>query len=470
MKYTKIVATVNASNCTEDLLRGLYKNGMDVVRINTAHATIEDMDKIVPLVRKVSEKLAIMIDTKGPNIRTSNIEIPIELNSGDEVLVTGENVPQSEAIQINYTRFVSEVRVGQRIIIDDNAMELLIIDKNAHHVVCKALRDGVVKNKKSINVPDAELKTPALTPKDRQFIDYAIKNDIAFIAHSFVRNGNDVLAVKSILETSASQIKIIAKIENRQGVQNINEILKIADGIMVARGDLGIEIPLEEVPLVQKSLIRACMKCGKSVITATQMLQSMENNPFPTRAEVNDVANAVYDGTDAVMLSGETAQGKYPIEAVNVMSRILEQTEKSPLHYFTRITEVPEELFAPKTRFMIHTAFEAAKSLPVKAIVCHTSSGETPRLCATLRPRTIIYAFSYDPQTARQLALTYGVYAIIHDYVEDPQELASISANLLIKQGYLQEDDEIVLLAKNLNTRRFNNVFCLAQLKELLRR
>ena len=264
MKYTKIVATINASTCTEELLRGLYKNGMDVVRLNTAHMEIADMDRIVALVRKVSDKLAIMVDTKGPNIRTCNLDAPLTLKIGDKLDLTGETVPQEKAVQVNYSKFTAEVPVGARIIFDDGAMELLVLGKSGGLLHCEAKRDGELKNHKSVNVPGAELKMPALTRKDRDFIEYAVKNDLDFIAHSFVRSANDVLAVRSILDTGDSDIRIIAKIENRQGVDNLDEILKAADGVMVARGDLGIEIPLEEVPLIQKKLIRACCRAWRT--------------------------------------------------------------------------------------------------------------------------------------------------------------------------------------------------------------
>ncbi len=467
MKYTKIVATINASTCTEELLRGLYKNGMDVVRLNTAHMEIADMDRIVALVRKVSDKLAIMVDTKGPNIRTCNLDAPLTLKIGDKLDLTGETVPQEKAVQVNYSKFTAEVPVGARIIFDDGAMELLVLGKSGGLLHCEAKRDGELKNHKSVNVPGAELKMPALTRKDRDFIEYAVKNDLDFIAHSFVRSANDVLAVRSILDTGDSDIRIIAKIENRQGVDNLDEILKAADGVMVARGDLGIEIPLEEVPLIQKKLIRACMAAGKSVITATQMLQSMENSPLPTRAEINDVANAVYDGTDAVMLSGETAEGVYPVEAVSVMSRILEETEKSPDYYFTRVREQISDS-DENSAFLIHSAVEAAERLPVRAIVCNTASGLSARLCAAYRPRKPIFAFSYNPGVVRQLSLTYGVYAGYNAFAEDVIDLTRQTCRTLIEEKRLAPDDKVAMLAKNSQSMERNNLFCLGAVKDFI--
>ncbi len=468
MKQTKIVATVNATTATPELVRELYHNGMDVVRINSAHTSIEDMDRLVKIVRGVSDKLAIMVDTKGPNIRTANIENPVALAKGTQVEVTGETVPQSEAIQVNYPKFVAEVKVGQRIVFDDGAMSLKVLRKNPKTLTCEAMCDGIIKNRKSVNVPDAELKTPALTMKDRDFIDYAISNELDFIAHSFVRCGADVMAVKSILETSDSPIKIIAKIENRQGVDHLEEILDIADGVMVARGDLGIEIPLEEVPLTQKAMIRACVRRGKPVITATQMLQSMEESPLPTRAEVNDVANAVYDGTDAVMLSGETAQGKYPVEAISMMRRILEVTEKSPQPYFTKISDISDAGRDEIHRFMVRSAVSAADELPIRAIVCNSSSGETPRLCSALRPKLPIYTFSYRPAVVRQLSLTYGVIPMHQKFIENIQELQKISAEALIEQAGFAGHDKVIVLAKNIPSKEYNNLFCVSELNDFL--
>ncbi|MDR0933194.1 MAG: pyruvate kinase, partial [Victivallales bacterium] len=430
MKFTKIVATINASSCTEELLLALYKNGMDVVRFNTAHMEVAELDRAVALVQKISDKIAIMVDTKGPNIRTCNLTTPFSLLQGQKVYVTGKAVAETEALQVNYEAFAAEVPAGSRIVCDDGAVELHVLKKQGDMLLCEALHDGVLLNHKSVNVPEVELNAATLTEKDRNFIEYAITHNLDYIAHSFVRNADDVEQVRTLLDAKKSSIKIIAKIENRQGVKNVDEILSAADGIMVARGDLGIEIPLEEVPLIQKELIHACRKAAKPVITATQMLQSMENSPLPTRAEVNDVANAVYDGTDAVMLSGETANGKYPVEAVSVMNRIVEETEKSSSGFFNHIDAVNTN-GDREYDFMIHTAIGAANTLDIKAIVCNTAEGRSARCCAAYRPRVPIYALSFKRSVVRQLALVYGIYAEYNEFVKSSDELGKVTARRL---------------------------------------
>ncbi len=467
MKFTKIVATINASSCTPGLLEALYKNGMDVVRFNTAHMDPSELENAVKMVREVSDKIAILVDTKGPNIRTCNLTTPLELKQGQTVYVTGAEVDASEAIQVNYVSFAEEVPAGSRIICDDGSVELVVHDREGSRLRCSAAHDGVLKNRKSVNVPDVNLKTDALTDKDRVFIQQAIKLDLDYIAHSFVRSAEDVEAVQTILDAGKSSIRIIAKIENRQGVQNIDSILRVADGIMVARGDLGIEIPLEEVPLIQKELIRASRRVAKPVITATQMLQSMEENPRPTRAEVNDVANAVYDGTDAVMLSGETAQGRYPVESVSMMNRIIEETEKSAPNYFDAIDRV-DTACTREYEFMIRTAVDAADSLPVRAIICNTGVGKSARCCAAHRPRVPIYAFSYRSIVVRQLALVYGVYSIRNEFMDSMLELTKDTAHRLITEKFLQPDDKVVMLSKNSQARATNNLFCLGEVREFV--
>ncbi|WP_294505935.1 pyruvate kinase [uncultured Victivallis sp.] len=468
MKFTKIVATVNASTCTRELLLALYKNGMDVVRFNTAHMEIPDLERAVALVRGVSDKIAIMVDTKGPNIRTGNVDAPLPLAKGERIGVTGSPASAGpRVVLVNYPPFAEEVPAGARIVCDDGALELLVRGRKDSVLECEAAREGVLKNHKSINVPDVELNAETLTEKDRRFIDYVVRHEIDYIAHSFVRNAEDVAAVRALLDAGNSPCRIIAKIENRQGVRNIAGILKAADGIMVARGDLGIEIPLEEVPLIQKELIRSARKAGKPVITATQMLQSMEESPLPTRAEVNDVANAVYDGTDAVMLSGETAQGRYPVEAVSMMTRIVEEAEKSSRSFFNQIDVVDTD-GDREYDFVIRAAVGAAEALDLRAIVCNTGEGKSARCCAAYRPLVPIYAFSYRKHVVRQLALVYGVYAEYNAFVEEMLELGHETARRLIDGKRLRPEEKIVMLSKNSPARETNNLICLGEVREFI--
>ena len=464
MKLTKIIATISTLNCGAEFIRRLYENGMNVVRLNTAHMEVEELEGIVKTVRSVSDKIGILIDTKGPNIRTCDLAESRAVVKGEEVRVSGDPAAEN-VIHVSYQRFADDVQVGQHILFDDGEVDLVIRSKSGSVLVCEACRDAVIHNKKSVNVPNASMKMPALTEKDRRFIWAAIQLELDFIAHSFVRNRDDVMAVRSILETANSPIRIIAKIENREGVDNVESILDAADGIMVARGDLGIEIPPEEVPSIQKKLIYSSMCKGKTVITATQMLQSMEENVLPTRAEVSDVANAVFDGTDAVMLSGETAKGKYPVEAVAMMRRIIESSESSSGEHFTRPAQTVNGIGADA--YIIHAAVRSAGDLPVKALVCNTGSGASARGCAAYRPRIPIYALSHHPQVVRQLSLVYGVTAEHCSCIEGPLELSRETARILLEKGDLERNDLVVLLSKNRPEIRRNNLCCIATLGEL---
>jgi len=461
MKYTKIVATIAGNGCTEELIRDLYDLGMNVVRFNTAHMSAEELEKAVAIVRSVSPNLAIMVDTKGPNIRTCGIEKPIEVKKGEKVRVSG--IPGGEGFCVNYEPFAEEVPVGSRIVCDDGAAAFDVIEKAGSGLVLQARFDSVINDRKSINVPNVSLKAPTLTDKDRAFIKEAVRLGIDIIAHSFVRNAADVAAVRAELGEAGREIAIIAKIENREGVDNLDAILEVADGIMVARGDLGIEIPLEEIPGIQKMMIKKCMEQAKPVITATQMLQSMESSPLPTRAEVSDVANAVYDGTDAVMLSGETAHGRFPREAVEVMSRIVTQAENASKQFKTKLDKVVEA--RRDTAYIINAAVNACDYLPVRAIVCATLSGQSARACSTTRKHVPIVAATPKESTLRQLALSYGVFPFLSAYCDDPFEQAG--AAIKVVKHYLTDDDLVMILGKHSQSLSRNNMCCLAHLRDL---
>jgi len=296
-KQTKIVATISDLKCDVDFITELYENGMNVVRLNTAHQTQDDTLRVIENVRKVSDKIALLLDTKGPEVRTSDIDNPIDVLEGDEIYITSDKIDNVKLFNVNYDGFVNDVSIGQVILIDDGETGLKVVKKTESALICKVQNDSVIKNKKSVNVPDASIQLPSLTQKDIDYIKFAAENNLDFIAHSFVRNKQDVIDVQLILDKYNSNAKIIAKIENREGIDNAEEILDHAYGIMIARGDLGIEILAEEVPVVQKKLIDMCIRRAQPVITATQMLHTMIKNPRPTRAEVSDVANAVFDGT-----------------------------------------------------------------------------------------------------------------------------------------------------------------------------
>ena len=329
MKKTKIVATISDKRCEVEFLEKLYRAGMNVVRLNTAHQDMEQALKVVENVRKVSDNIAILIDTKGPEVRTMLMDEPMHVDRGETIYLTGDPELKMEGklIHVSYPYFAEDIKVGDKVLVDDGDVELVVVEKKDHYLEMMVTNEAVIKNRKSVNVPGASLKLKSLSDKDRAFIDFAIDNNLDFIAHSFVRNKEDVMAIQAILDARGSKIKVIAKIENQEGVDNIDEILDYAYGVMVARGDLGIEIEAEKIPKIQRYIVKKCIESKKPVIIATQMLHTMIEHPRPTRAEISDIANAVYMGTDAIMLSGETAYGAYPEEAVTVMREVAEENE-----------------------------------------------------------------------------------------------------------------------------------------------
>ena len=444
-KQTKIICTIADNRCDQAFIRELFDAGMNVARLNTAHLSLQDADRILANIRAVSGRIGVLIDTKGPEVRTCEMKEPLSIKVGDLVNISDKSSPEN-GFKVSYEDFVEDVPLGSAILIDDGEIQLSSVEKKNGLLVCRAENDGEIKNKKSVNIPNVELGLPALTEKDAEFIDWATRNEIEFIAHSFVRNRDDVMAIQSILDMRKSPIKIIAKIENREGVDNLESILDVAHGIMVARGDLGIEIPAEEVPTTQKQIIKTCIRRIKPVITATQMLHSMIDNPRATRAEVSDVANAIYDGTDAVMLSGETAYGQYPVEAVQTMASIARNVEanKMSLSYKLPVVQQGGEL-APRNQ-IAKSAVAIAASLPAEAIITSTKSGDTAMVCASYRGKTPIYALSASERTVRELSLCYGIYAERIDIPPTTSELVKAGIKKLVDKGCFEMDDLIVFI------------------------
>src|SRR5690554_3572025 len=411
-KQTKIVATISDKRCEVPFLQKLYDAGMNVVRLNSAHLNEEGFLKIINNVREVSEEIAILVDTKGPEIRTTVAESPIELFTGDEIKIVGNpsGVSSRETIYISYSNIADEMHIGDDILIDDGEVDLKVIEINNDHLVCKVMNDGVVGSRKSVNIPGVRINLPAITERDKKFIALSVKHDVDFIAHSFVRNGDDVRAVQEILDELNSTIKIIAKIENQEGVDNADEILEAAYGIMIARGDLGIEVPQEKIPGIQRMLIRQAIFHKKPVIVATQMLHSMIQYPRPTQAEITDIANAIYYRTDAVMLSGVTAYGKYPVEAVRTMAKTAYEAERTKLaENDIRVPYADDD--REVTEFLAKQAVKSQQRLNVKAIVTDSHTGRTARVMAAFRGRNPIYAICTSKRLARELALSYGIWA-----------------------------------------------------------
>lgn len=465
-KLTKIVATISDRRCDVDFIKRLYDEGVNVVRLNTAHQSHADTLKVIENVRKVSDKIALLLDTKGPEIRTTESQIEIPVKGGDIIKIKGEpsQATTPDMICVTYPDFVADVPVGSCILIDDGSVEMTVVDKNDQFLACEVKNEGVIEGKKSVNIPSVHIKLPALSQKDKEYIKFAVENGIDFIAHSFVRSKNDVLAVQQILDEYHSEIKIIAKIENQDGVDNIDEILDVAYGVMVARGDLAIEVPREKIPGIQKMLIDKCAKRRKPVIVATQMLHSMIKNPSPTRAEVTDIATAIYEGTDAIMLSGETAYGKYPVEAVQTMTRIALEVESQNDAYRDRdITVLTNKVAA----MLIKYSVKSATQLNAKAIVADTTSGRTVRNLTGFRGNVPIFALCYRESTMRELALSFGVFCQMVQRRDNTDDFLKENLSNMINSGLLNREDLIVILAGSFGRSRAANFIRIIEAGEL---
>ncbi|MBC8589688.1 pyruvate kinase [Wansuia hejianensis] len=454
MKKTKIVGTIGPASESEDILRKLFISGLNVCRLNFSHGSHDEHKVRIDTIKKVREELklpvAIMLDTKGPEIRLGNFkEGTIDLSQDDIFTLTSRDVLGDETIvNMSYEGLPKDVKVGNRILIDDGLVELEVLEIiNNTDIKCVALNGGTLKNHKGVNVPNVEINLPAITEKDIKDIIFGIENDVDFIAASFIRRAEDVTEIRRVLEeNNGHHIQIISKIENQQGVDNIDEILMVSDGIMVARGDLGVEIETEIMPLVQKDLIKRCSLLGKPVITATQMLDSMMRNPRPTRAEVTDVANAILDGTSAIMLSGETAAGKYPVESVRTMYNIAIKTEES-LDYAELLKAKSNSSRLTTTNAIGRATCYTAQDLEATAIITATSSGHTSKAISKFRPKAPIIAVTTTQEVMRKLALDWGVYPVLAPESKSTDEVISNSVEATIDSGYAKEGDLVVITA-----------------------
>jgi pyruvate kinase len=454
MRKTKIVCTIGPASESKEIFGTLVENGLNVARLNFSHGNHEEHLERINMIKEVRGELnipvAILLDTKGPEIRTGNFEKGIvELIEGQEFILTTEEISGDETkCSITYDKLPKDVKVGDRILIDDGLIELEVIDVlDDKDIKCKIKNGGIVKNKKGVNVPGVKINLPAITEKDISDIEFGINNGIDFIAASFIRKAEDVHEIRRILErNNAHQIQIISKIENQEGLDNIDEIIEVSDGIMVARGDLGVEIPTEMVPLAQKEMISKCNKEGKPVITATQMLDSMMRNPRPTRAEVTDVANAIFDGTDAIMLSGETAAGKYPIESVKTMANIAERTEQS-LDYEGILQKRAAHKETSVTYAVSHATCTTAHDLGASAIISATSSGFTARMVSKFRPKAPIIAATTSPEILRRMILVWGVQPVLIKDVDSTDEIFDLSISKAKEYGYIENGDLVVITA-----------------------
>ncbi len=454
MKKTKIVCSISDRRCEVDFLRKLFFAGMNVVRMNTAHATPDGIRTIIRNTREVSPHLALLIDTKGPEVRTTNVEQPITYKKGDVVKIFGrpEMDTTHDIVNVSYADFTKCVGKGAHILFDDGLLDMLVMEQVGPMLVAQVQNDGVLGAHKSVNVPGVHIDLPALTEKDKKNINLAIDEDIDFIAHSFVRSADDVMAVQKMLDERGSDIKIISKIENQEGVDNIDEIIDASYGIMIARGDLGIEVPLEQIPGIQRTIMHKCEQKKKPVIVATQMLHTMIDNPRPTRAEVTDIANAIYSRTDALMLSGETASGKYPLEAVQTMAAIAEQAEQDRMN--SDDFDIPLSSTCSQREFLAHTAIESTRKLGVAGIIAASESGQTARDIAAFRGPTPVLAICYNNEkTMRWLNLSYGVIPIYQKKHLSSLFLFVAALRMLLQKGYIKNDDKIAYLGGSIGGR-----------------
>ena len=450
MRKTKIVCTMGPSTDKPGILRQLMENGMNVARFNFSHGDYEEhkgrYDKVRALSKELDLPIACMLDTKGPEIRLGEFKNGVEkLTTGQKFTLTSRSVEgTNEICSVTYKELPHDVKPGGRIMLDDGLIELRIDEVGDTDIACTVCNDGIIKTKKGVNVPGVHLSMPYMSQRDTSDILFGVEQGFDLISASFARNAQDIMDIRHILDEHNSKIRIIAKIENMQGVQNIDEIIRVSDGIMVARGDMGVEIPEEEVPIIQKMIIKKVIAAGKVVITATQMLDSMMKNPRPTRAEATDVANAIYDGTSATMLSGETAAGAYPVEAVKMMARIAERTEKE-INYRKRFNDMAKYTDPGITDAICHATCSTAYDLDAKAIITVTKSGFSARMISKYRPGCDIIGCAMDEKVCRQLNLSWGVRPILLGEEWEVFVLFERAINACKKEGLLENGDITVI-------------------------
>ncbi len=454
MKKTKIVATLSDRRCTEAFVRQLHDAGMDVVRINSAHVTVEGAEHIVRTVHAVDPAIAIMIDTKGPEIRVTAVDASygdgIRFAAGDRVAVRGSSGGDATTrgtIYLNVPAIVRDIAVGARLLVADGELELEVTGRSDAELECRFVTGGVLRSRKSVNVPGVAIDLPSVTERDRRFIEWAVRSDVDFVAHSFVRSARDVAAVQELLDACGSPMKIISKIENREGLEHLDEIVEASYGIMVARGDLGVELSAEAIPGAQRRIVEKCIAAKRPVIIATQMLYSMVHAPRPTRAEVSDVAGAIYERVDAVMLSDETAAGEYPAESVATMARIAREIERDEVHFAPMIDMNMVSVNHEITAQLARSAVRACTNLPVRYVVLDTLTGRTGRYLAAFRGRKSVLAVCYCRHAQRILALSYGVVPILRDREPaDRYHFLSDALDYLDRRAELADDDLLAVV------------------------
>ncbi len=448
---TKIVATIGPASNTKPILEKMILAGMNVARLNFSHGSYEDHANNIRMIRSLSREMkqpvGILLDLQGPKIRTGKLKDgePVVLKQNEKIRITTKKVAgTAELISTTYENLIEDLKKGNTLLIDDGLIELRVMSKAKDTVSCEIIYGGILKENKGINLPGVNVSAPSLTAKDKRDLNFGIKAGVDYFALSFVRTAEDLELIKSILKKQGVDIPVIAKIEKPEAVDNLNEILKIADCIMVARGDLGVELKPEKVPAIQKHIIHQAIKANKPVITATQMLESMSENPVPTRAEASDVANAIYDGTDAVMLSGETASGKYPVKAVTMMSRIAAETEKSPfIKYNIRHEKDPENTVA---HAVAQSSVNILHEVDAKTIAVFSVSGSTAKLVSKHRPSKPVFAFTPSTDVYNRLALIWGITPLYVPRIKDTKRLIEVAEERMIEKQFIKKDDRIVFI------------------------
>ncbi len=457
MKKTKLVATIGPASSEKGMLQSLVENGLNVMRLNMSHGPYDEQQEKIDTVREINAEIgsnvAILLDTKGPEVRTGEFEDGTFLEKGQTAtIVTDEVVGNTERFTVSYKELYQDLKAGDIILLDDGYVSVEVKEINGTDIVVNVLNTGRMKSRRGVNVPGVTLNFEFMSAKDRADIEWACDQDLDFIAASFVRNAQDLKEIKAVLaEKGNDHIQIISKIESQDGVENIDEIIELSDGIMVARGDLGVEVPAEDVPVIQKMIIEKCNKLGKMVVTATQMLESMQDNPRPTRAEVSDVFNAVMDGTDAVMLSGESASGQYPLESVVMQGTIAAKAEGS-FNYDNHTRQQYKNLAKTVTESVAYSTVATANTLEeVKLVIALTESGNTARVISRLKPTTPILALTSNEKTRRSLALSYGVYAEMIERSEKTSETIANAIEIAKAKGLVVTGDEVAVSAGSIN-------------------
>lgn len=453
LRKTKIICTLGPSTDSVEIIKDLINAGLNAARFNFSHGTHDSHRELLGKVKAAREELnvpvALMLDTKGPEIRIKTFKNEkVQLTKGDTFTLTTEDVEGDETkVAVTYDGLTNDLKVGSKVLLDDGLIELKVDKITDKDVVCTIINGGVLKNRKGVNIPDVSVSLPALTEKDIEDIIFGIKEGFDYVAASFIRSAADVKTIREVLNSNGGEhIHIISKIENREGVDNIDEIIEASEGIMVARGDLGVEINPEEVPIVQKTLIRKCNEAGKPVITATQMLESMMNNPRPTRAEANDVANAIFDGSDVIMLSGETAGGSYPVESVSMMARIAEKTEES-INYYKDINKNHIETKTSVTDAISYATCAISSNVEATSILTVTNSGFTARMVSKFKPFCPIVAITHNEVIYRQMSLTWGVVPVLVKDITKQTEVFALAVKKTEELNIVKDGDTVVIVA-----------------------